>query len=141
MESLSIELDTTKEHVETLTALTKDGFCQKNLVSDEWHAKHAYAAHHLLHSVFSWDEYKVFWTEGILPGLKVNGGEGPITEFETIMMARIRAYRGYDLQTPGYIYGICRQRVGEYVDEKMPLLGRTGLFLSILDLDTAHDCV
>jgi hypothetical protein len=134
------ELEQAKAMVRDLLLMADNGITRRNLSSDAWHKDNNTASHHLFGGhFFSWDNFKVFWTEGAFPEMKVEGGSGPITEFEKLMMTNMRAYRAYEYETIAYMFGVDRRRVGEFIREYTSRLGEIGLHLSLLDLTLTHD--
>jgi hypothetical protein len=142
LQQLKEELLTSQIREKQLHDNGQKGLTRSNLISESWHQRNPNAAKHLFGGVFhQWSEFKAFMTRGAFPNMIVDGGSGNITEFEKLMMACMRANRAYEYETIGYIFGVDRRRVGEYIAKYTPLLGKLGLYLSILDLQLDHDYI
>jgi hypothetical protein len=101
-----------------------------------------FATAHLFGGLYhDWDFLKEMTTQAYFPGMAVAGGvANKINEFEKMMMAMMRAYRGYEYETIGLILGESRRCIGEYVRKYDHQLGKLGLhLLSINDVDLTHD--
>ena len=114
------------------------GLSRANILSDEWHEKNDGAAMHLFG--LTWNDFKIIMTEGIFPDVKLDqSADGPISDFEKIMMACMRSRRAYTEDTLGFIFGVRQQRVNEALALWLPKLGMAGLYGTILDADFSHN--
>jgi hypothetical protein len=141
----ALDLQMALKMQQQLDCLGRIGLPRSNLISDRWHKINKFATAHLFGGVYQdWDCFKEMTTMAYFLGMVVAGGGGidnKITEFEKMMMAMMRAYRGYKYETIGLIFGEDRRRIGEYVTEYDDQLGKLGLYLSDNDVDLTHDYV
>jgi hypothetical protein len=123
--------------------LQQSGLSRSNIISSEWHKNNKYASRYLFGLGQNWDEY----TEYILAffhdfGVReVEGGSGPFTNFEKVMMVSMKVKRNFEDTTIGMIFGCTKQRVGQVIDEWAPHFGFVGDALTDLDMNLAHDYV
>ena len=140
METLRAAIAESQRIENELRQQNQDGITRRNLISDAWHRRNGEAAKHFFGGPFkTWSQFKCAVTEGIFPDMEVDGGTGPVTEFEKVMMACMRANRAYEFETIGLMFGVDRRRVGTWVNEYAPKLAKFGLNMSILDLKLDHD--
>jgi len=72
---------------------------------------------------------------------EVEGGSGPLTNFEKVMMVSMKVKRNFEDTTLGMIFGYTKQYVGQVIDEWAPHFGFVGKALTDFDMNLAHDYV
>jgi hypothetical protein len=64
---------------------------------------------------------------------------GPLTEFEQLLITCMRMQCGYEHQTLAFIVNKSKRCIQVMFDKWLPIMGRMGRFLSILDIDMNFD--
>jgi hypothetical protein len=94
METLKASIEESRRIENELRRQNEAGITRTNLISDGWHRRNPEAAKHFFGGPFTtWDQFKCAVTKGWFPKMEVDGGTGPFTEFEKVMMTCMRANR------------------------------------------------
>jgi hypothetical protein len=130
------------ERIQFLAFLTVSGGLNRlNITSDAWHALNPKAANHLF-GFKNWHETVVhmrnFWPDVKRPDSASLRPETHMTEYEKLLITKMRFQRAMEEQMLALIWGRTQQSINLYVQECSPKWGQMGRFLSILDLNEEY---
>jgi hypothetical protein len=136
------EKELEKELASQRDKITESGLNRRQLLSNEYHKKKPWVSRHFFG--LPWEEHKergmaMFY--GFVDNFNCNvtGEDDHIQPFEKYCICCMVAWRGFNQETIGYLYGRDQASISRYETDCMPLLGAAGADMSELDLVMNHN--